>query len=249
MGEGINIFGLQIEICTFVEGVEIIEKLIQNKKPQLVVLANAHTLNLAHEQKEFKRVLQRAALVLRDGTGVGWAVKRKGILPQHNFVGTDFVPDFCKYTAKKGYRFFLLGAKPGVAEVAANKLEKLAPGVIITGYHHGYFKKNETDEIISRMNKTRSDILLVAMGNPRQEIWIERYMDKINVPVGIGVGALFDYLSGRVVRAPRLMLNAGMEWACRLVVEPKRLWKRYLIGNAKFIFRVYRESSIGNNTQ
>ena len=248
MGQKISIFNIPITICSFTEGARLIEKMIGAITPQLVVLANAHTLNLVHEKKEFRRVLQRAALVLRDGTGVGWAVKRKGIPPLHNFVGTDFVPDFCKYTSQKGYRIFLLGAKPGVAEVAANKLEILSPGIIIVGYHHGFFKKNETDEIIRRINKTSSDILLVAMGNPKQEIWIERYLDKIKVPVCIGVGALFDYLSGRVIRAPRWMLNAGMEWVFRLFVEPKRLWKRYLIGNTKFIIRVYRDSLNGNNT-
>jgi exopolysaccharide biosynthesis WecB/TagA/CpsF family protein len=248
MAEKVCVFDIPITICSFIEGVRLIEKIIRDITPQLVVLANANTLNLAHELKEYKKVLQSAALILRDGTGVGWAVKRKGIFPLHNFVGTDFVPDFCKYTCQKEYRLFLLGAKPGVAKVAANKLEKLAPGLIITGYHHGYFKKNETYEIISRINNTRSDILLVAMGNPRQEIWIERYIDKIDVPVCIGVGALFDYLSGRVIRAPRWMLNAGMEWVFRLVVEPKRLWKRYLIGNTQFIIRFYRELWNKRNT-
>jgi N-acetylglucosaminyldiphosphoundecaprenol N-acetyl-beta-D-mannosaminyltransferase len=248
MGEQISIFGILIEFCTFGEGVEIIEKLIRKKKPQLVVLANAHTLNLAYEQKEYKRILKKAALVLRDGTGVGWAAKRKGIPPLHNFVGTDFIPDFCKYTSHKGYRFFLLGSRPGNAEFAANNLEGLAPGVVVTGHHHGYFKDAEAHEIIQRINETRSDILMVAMGNPKQEIWIESYIDKINVPVCIGVGAFFDYFSGRVVRAPRWMLNTGMEWVFRLFVEPKRLWKRYLIGNTQFIIRICRELWNKRNT-
>lgn len=236
----VSIFGVPITICTLIEGINLIEDIIQKKKTKLVVLANAYTLNLAHEKSDYKNVL-RTGLVLRDGTGLSWAIKRKGILPLHNFVGTDFLPHFCKFTAHKGYRIFFLGARPGVAEAAAKRLESLASGLIIAGYYHGYFSEDSTDEIISRIEQTGSDILLVAMGNPRQELWIANNIYRLNVPVCIGVGAFFDYLGGRAARAPQWMLNAGIEWVSRLAMEPKRLWRRYLIGNVKFIMRVYRE--------
>ena len=236
----VSIFGVPITICTLIEGINLIEDIIQKKKTRLVVLANAHTLNLAYEKSDYKNVL-RTGLVLRDGTGLSWAIKRQGILPLHNFVGTDFIPDFCRFSANKGYRIFLLGARPGVAEAAAKKLESLAQGLIIAGCYHGYFSEDRTDEIISRIEQTGPDILLVAMGNPRQELWIANNIYSLNVPVCIGVGALFDYLGGRAARAPRWMLSAGMEWVFRLAMEPKRLWRRYFIGNVKFIMRVYRE--------
>jgi exopolysaccharide biosynthesis WecB/TagA/CpsF family protein len=244
MEEGVRIvtiFGVPITVCTLIEGITIIEEIIENKKPQLLVLANAHTLNLAYEQCQYKQILKEAGLVLRDGSGMGWAIRRKGVHPWHNFVGTDFIPDFCKYTAHKGYKIFLLGSRPGVAQVAAQKLESMAPGLAIGGHYHGYFPEDKTDEIINRINKTGADILLAAMGNPKQEFWIVNNLYRLNVPVCVGVGALFDYLSGRVTRAPHWMLNAGMEWIFRLLLEPKRLWKRYLIGNLRFIFRIYRE--------
>jgi len=179
---------------------------------------------------------------LRDGTGVSWAVKRKGIGSGHNFVGTDFVPDFCRYTSQKGYRFFFLGSKPGVAAAARQRLAALVPDVVVTGDHHGYFDDDRSPQIIDTINATRSDILLVAMGNPRQEQWIARHLDGLNVPVCIGVGALFDYLSGHVTRAPRWMLDLGLEWLFRLLLEPGRMWQRYLIGNIKFIIRNIREN-------
>lgn len=236
----VPIFGVPITICTLIEGINLIENRIQKKKTTIVVLANAHTLNLAYEKSNYKKVL-RTGLVLRDGAGLSWALKRKGVLPLHNFVGTDFVPSFCRLSANKGYRIFLLGSRPGVAEAAAKKLASLAQGLIIAGCYHGYFSEDRIDEIITRIKQTESDILLVAMGNPKQEFWIANNMRDLNVPVCIGVGALFDYLGGRAARAPQWMLNTGMEWVFRLAMEPKRLWRRYLIGNVKFIMRVYRE--------
>jgi exopolysaccharide biosynthesis WecB/TagA/CpsF family protein len=238
----IKVFDVPVTTCTFAAGVNLIETIIAKRKSQLVVLANAHTLNLAYDQSDYKKILQ-AALVLRDGSGLSWAMKRNGIRPMHNFVGTNFVPSFCKLTAHKGYRIFLLGARPGVAEAAAKKLESLAPGLIIAGYYHGYFPEDRTDEIISRIEQTGSDILLGAMGNPKQELWIANHIHRLNVPACIGVGALFDYLSGKVTRAPRWMLTARIEWIFRLAIEPKRLWKRYLVGNIKFILRVLKNSS------
>ena len=237
MEQQTRIFDVPITLCSLGEGVRLIENLMSDRTPKLVVLANAHTLNLAYEQEPYKRVLQSAALVLRDGTGVSWAVKRKGIGSGHNFVGTDFVPDFCRYTSQKGYRFFFLGSEPGVAEAARKNLESLVPDVVVAGEQHGYFDEDQSAKIIEIINSTRSDILLVAMGNPKQEQWIARHLDRLNVPVCIGVGALFDYLSGRVTRAPRWMLDLGLEWVFRLLLEPERMWKRYLIGNLKFILR------------
>jgi exopolysaccharide biosynthesis WecB/TagA/CpsF family protein len=237
----ITIFGIPFTICTLIEGVTLIEEIIANKEPQLVVLANTHTLNLAYEQSDYKQALKKASIVLRDGIGIGWATRKRGISPLHNFVGTDFIPEFCKYTAHKGYRIFLLGSRSGICQVAAKKLESLAPGIVISGYYHGYFPDEQTTEIVNQINETRADILLVAMGNPKQELWIASNLHRLNVPVCIGVGALFDYLSGRVTRAPRWMLKTKMEWVFRLLVEPKRLWKRYLTGNPKFVIRVYQE--------
>lgn len=238
----VSIFSVPISVCTLIEGIGFIEEMIDNGMPQLVVLANVHTLNLAYEQSEYRKVLMEAGLVLRDGTGVRWALKRKGVDALHNFVGTDFIPAFFKNTAHKRYRVFFLGSKSGVAEIAANRLVTLVTEVVISGVHHGYFPKDKTNEIIYKINKTRPDILLVAMGNPKQELWIAHNLHRLNVPVCMGVGALFDYLSERLTRAPNWMLTAGTEWIFRLLTEPKRLWKRYLIGNPKFIIRVWRET-------
>jgi exopolysaccharide biosynthesis WecB/TagA/CpsF family protein len=221
--------------------VGIIEEIIKRRRPSLIVLANAHTLNIAYEDMSYKQILRNARVIFRDGAGVEWALKIRGIPGLHNFCGTDFIPDFCKFTASKKYRYYLLGSKPDVCRVAAEKLDALAPGIIVSGYHHGYFPHEQTTEIVDRINKSRSDVLLVAMGNPKQEFWIWDNLDRLTVPACIGVGALFDYLSGAVRRAPPWMLRARMEWMFRLITEPRRLWKRYLVGNPKFIIRNHNE--------
>jgi len=236
-----TLFDIPLCLCTREDGIKIIEGIIGEGKPGLVVLANAHTFNLAYENRDYRGVLKRARAVFRDGVGVEWALARKGLPAHHNFAGTDFIPYFCKSTAGSGYRVYLLGARPGICELAARELESIAPGMIIAGYHHGYFSEHETEEIVARINRSQARILLVAMGNPKQEVWISENLERLTVPACIGVGALFDHLSGRLPRAPEWMLRAKIEWIYRLLTEPGRLWKRYLMGNPKFMVRVYRE--------
>lgn len=242
----IKIFGVPISLIEFNTAVKLVESLIQKRKSKFVALANVNTLNYAYQNKKYRQILQSADLVLRDGTGVKWAAKKMGADPKYNFVGTDFIPDFCRITADKKFKLYLLGARPGIAEAAAKALCRIAPGTIITGYHHGYFDKRKEQDIIKQINNSAPDICLIAFGNPKQEIWISENLENFNIPVCIGVGALFDYLSGRIKRAPKWMLDAGIEWLFRLFFEPERLWKRYLIGNPKFIFRIYQEIDTEN---
>lgn len=233
-----TLFGISLTSCTLLRGIRLIEDLIVKGTPQLVVLANVHTLNHAFENIKYRHALQKAALVLRDGVGVAWALKKGKIPPLHNFVGTDFIPAYCRNAAAKGRRIYLLGARPGVSRNAARKLSISAPGIVIAGCHHGYFPEEDTFEVIHQINASKPDILLVAMGNPKQELWISHNLHNLDVPVSMGVGAFFDYMSGAVRRAPQWMLDSGMEWIFRLLIEPGRLWKRYVIGNPKFIMRV-----------
>jgi len=157
-----TIFDVPFCVCRFKEGVGIIEEIIKRRRPSLIVLANVHTLNIAYEDMSYKQILRNARVIFRDGAGVEWALKKRGIPGLHNFCGTDFIPDFCKFTASKKYRYYLLGSNPDVCRVAAEKLDALAPGIIVSGYHHGYFPHEQTTEIVDRINKSRSDVLLVA---------------------------------------------------------------------------------------
>jgi N-acetylglucosaminyldiphosphoundecaprenol N-acetyl-beta-D-mannosaminyltransferase len=128
----------------------------------------------------------------------------------------------------------LLGGKPGVAEDVANKLSHNCPGLIIAGTQHGYFKAEDTQNILNQIKEAHPHLLLVAFGSPLQEIWIARHAEQLEGIITVGVGGLFDFMAERVRRAPHPIRKAGMEWAWRLAMEPRRLWRRYLVGNVVF---------------
>jgi N-acetylglucosaminyldiphosphoundecaprenol N-acetyl-beta-D-mannosaminyltransferase len=140
---------------------------------------------------------------------------------------------------------FLIGSRTGVAESAAVRLQERYPRLNIVGCAHGFFDKTpgsaENERVVEQINALRPNILLVGFGMPLQEGWLVNNWNQLDVDVGLTVGALFDYLSGELTRAPRWMTNNGLEWLGRLIVEPRRLWQRYLVGNPKFLYRVLRQ--------
>jgi exopolysaccharide biosynthesis WecB/TagA/CpsF family protein len=194
-------------------------------------------VNLACDDPTYHQTLQRADPVLRDGVGVEIGARLLKKRLAHNFVGTDFVPGLLRHLAPEPVRVFLFGAEPGIAERAADALRALGPYIRIVGTVGGY---GAFSRVADRVRAARPDVLLVALGNPLQERWIDEHQASLGVPVSIGVGALFDYLAGRVPRAPGWVLRLRAEWLFRLVVEPKRLWRRYVMGNPRFMWRVLR---------
>ncbi|MFT3809193.1 MAG: WecB/TagA/CpsF family glycosyltransferase [Micropepsaceae bacterium] len=201
---------------------------------------NAHTSNVAAKDAAFKAALD-GFLILNDGVGVDIAARRlHGHRFPENLNGTDFVPAYLQRT-QTPLRIYLLGGKPGIAEEAAAKLESLAPQHAIVGTRDGYFPPETTPGVVAAIAGTRPDILLVAFGNPAQELFIARHFDALGCRMAVGVGALLDFLSGRVVRAPGFFRAARMEWVWRLMREPGRLWRRYLLGNSQFLWRVIRK--------
>lgn len=240
VNDKVSILGVEIAVCSTGEAVAHIENFISTQKPHSLFIANAHTLNLGWIDPEYRQILNTADLVLNDGAGVSWAARRQGVTFKQNLVGTDFIPRLCALTEEKGYSYFFLGAAPGVAQAAGRELKGRYPGIKVAGVHHGYFSGEEEGEVLQEIRNARPDILLVAMGNPLQEKWIYRHRDELGGAVAIGVGALFDYLSGRVPRAPAWMRHLGCEWLYRLAIEPRRLWRRYVLGNPLFIWRVLR---------
>jgi N-acetylglucosaminyldiphosphoundecaprenol N-acetyl-beta-D-mannosaminyltransferase len=156
-----------------------------------------------------------------------------------NLVGTDLVPDIFTATAGRGYRYFLLGANRDSIECAARHCESSYPGWELAGYSHGYLDEEATSQVIERINAARPHLLLVGMGNPKQEQWIHRYRDQLRVPAAIGVGGLFDHWAGNLNRAPLWVRKLGYEWLQLLLQQPHK-WRRYIVGNPKFLFRMTR---------
>jgi N-acetylglucosaminyldiphosphoundecaprenol N-acetyl-beta-D-mannosaminyltransferase len=234
-GRALSVLGVPFTLCEFDVVVERVRDMLATGEAHQLVLANAHTLNLAYDDPAYHGVLSEADLVLRDGVGVELAARLAGVDVGHNFVGTDFVPALLEALGPDEVRVFLFGGHPGVTEEAARRLAARGSHVRVVGAAPGY---GAFERVVQQVHATRPDVLLVALGNPLQEQWIDEHLVQLGVPVSIGVGALFDYLAGRVPRAPRWVLRLRAEWLFRLLVEPRRLWRRYVMGNPRFVWRV-----------
>jgi alpha-1,3-mannosyltransferase len=206
----------------------------------LVAFANAHTLNLANQDNEYSAILKNF-LILNDGTGVDIASKWKyGSAFIENLNGTDFIPYYFTHSQKR-LRIFLLGAKPEVVEQSFLRCKALYPQLDFVGYHHGYIDITNNEALLLEIKATGANVLLVGMGNPLQEKWIHKNAHKTGVTLIFGVGALLDFIADRIPRAPVWIRQMHCEWIYRLLLEPSRLWKRYLIGNFAFLWRAWRE--------
>ena len=201
-----------------------------------IAFLNAHCVNVAAKDDSYSAALERAEMVLSDGIGVEIAARMEGSTIRENLNGTDFVPKLLAVAAKRGQSVFLLGGKPGTAERAANKLQQMTPGLRIAGTRDGY-SGAEDQAAIKQINASGADILLVALGVPLQELWIDRNFEALNARLCLSVGGLFDFLAGNVSRAPKFVRQARMEWGWRLLMEPRRMAKRYLLGNLVFLAR------------
>lgn len=202
-----------------------------------VFFLNAHCANLRACDRSYAAALARADMVLPDGIGVELAARMTGTNLTENLNGTDFTPALLRRAARQGLSVFLFGAKPGTAEAAARKLATTIPGLRIAGTLDGYDGAADSDRAVAAINASSADILLVAMGVPMQEMWIDRHLDVLSPRLVLGVGALFDFLAGNVRRAPGIVRKCRMEWGWRLLQEPRRLAKRYLLGNGVFLAR------------
>ena len=220
--------------------VNCIEYFIEQKRSARVYFLNAHCYNLSTTIKDYQVVLNASELVLPDGVGVLWAAKRLGLPHRENLNGTDFIPRLCDELPKRrgNLKIFLLGGQPGIAEQAGQKLALKHAGVTIVGTQHGFFQPDQNNAIIANINRLEPDIVLVAMGVPRQEIWIHENAAELKTGAIFAVGGLFDFLSERLPRAPMSIRKIKLEWAWRLLQEPTRLWTRYIVGNPLYISRV-----------
>lgn len=231
-----DILGVAVTAATADEAVAALDaRLTAGERVKLAYL-NAHTSNLAGRDHAFRETLTRFT-VLNDGVGVNIASRvLHGSGFPANLNGTDFTPYYLKHTHQR-FRLFLLGAQKGIAEEAAAKLLALAPQHSLAGTRHGFFPPEEAGAIAAEIQASGADLVLVALGNPGQELFIDRQFEAMGCRMAMGIGALFDFLAGRVSRAPAALRALRMEWVYRLGREPGRLWRRYLLGNPRFLAR------------
>ena len=243
-----TILGVPIWVGTASQAVTVLDDRFEVGNPSSVAFANSHALNVASRDDHFREVL-RKSIVINDGIGMDLAsLCLFGSPFPQNLNGTDFIPLYLRNTRHR-YRIFLLGGLPGVAERAKEYLSRGCPQHWFVGCHHGYFAVEDTHKVTNIIGASNADILLVAMGNPQQELWLSENLPATGCRLAFGVGALFDFLAGRAHRAPAWMRSARLEWLYRLIQEPRRLWRRYLVGNAQFIFRVLGQRFSGRTVR
>lgn len=238
----VDILGVHVHIISVDDLLNYI--IIACRQGQKVIISNAnvHAINLAYRIPWYRSFLNQSHIVFCDGFGVKWAAKFLHRRTLYRHTPPDWLPKLAEECVRHDLTLYFLGAKPGIAEKAAVILMSQHPGLKIVGTHHGYFDKSpdsvEQRKVINEINALKPDILLIGFGMPAQEEWLMDNWEKLNAHAALPVGALFDYASGTIRRAPAWMTAYGLEWLGRLIIEPRRLWKRYLIGNSVFILRV-----------
>lgn len=239
--EKIDFLGIKIAKANTEQIIDYILQYAVSGKKKIITYLNAHCFNLVHRDKEYRDILLSADIVYPDGMGVVWASRflGKGLPGRVN--AADFFEQFCKEAQDRKLSFYLLGGSKGTIKKMIERLQANYPQLKIYGFYNGYFSENEEIKIIDEINKQSPNILLVGLGVGKQERWIFRNLNKLDMNVVWAVGGLFNLLSGELRRAPHWMIKAGLEWFYRLIQQPKRLWRRYLVGNTIFILLVFRE--------
>jgi len=226
------------------EAINEIEKLILKREPSYIVTPNVDHIVKLETDVLFQEVYNNANLCLTDGMPLIWISKILGNPIKEKISGSDIFPKLCELSSKKGYKLFLLGANIGIAEKAAENLKNKYEGLSIVGTYSPTYgfeeKEDEINKIIEIVNKMQPDILAVGLGAPKQEKFIYKYREKLNVPVSLAIGATIDFEAGNIKRAPKWMQRIGLEWFYRLYKEPKRMFKRYLVDDMKIIKIVFK---------
>ena len=228
--------------CLSVEGLNAEVARLARRRGGIVLNVNAHCLNLCHGDEGLRRFFAGADVVFCDGVGVRLAARMLGGRLPERITYADWLPRLATLAEERGFTLFFLGARPGVAREAARRLRRFHAGLKIVGVRHGFFDHGggspENGTVVAEINAARPDILLVGLGMPLQERWLMENHHRLDVGVALTGGAVFDYASGRLRRGPHVLPDNGFEWLARLLVEPRRLWRRYLLGNPLFLARI-----------
>lgn len=232
----VDILGIQVASLTMSQAVAAAESYMDEKKGVMIATANAEMIMRANEDSELQDILNTAELVVPDGAGTVWAAHHLGADMPERVAGYDLAQNLLARAPQKKRRVFFFGSAPGVAALAKKKAEELYPGIDIVGVRDGYYKKDEEAAIIEEIKAAKPDLLLVALGVPRQEKWLRQNLSALQVPLGIGVGGTFDVMAGVMKRAPLWMQKAKLEWLFRGLLQPKRIGR--LMALPRFVCKV-----------
>lgn len=240
----VKFMNIEIDNLTMDEAIEEICRLVEEGIPSYAVTPNVDHMVKLETDQELMSIYRDASLVLTDGMPIVWAshLYRRPI--KEKISGSDLFPLLCKRAAERGYRMYFLGAAEGVADKAAENLQKSYPELQVVGTYSppiGFeYNHDEIGKIINTIRDLKPDILVIGLGSPKQEKYIYRYYKRMGIPFSIGLGASFDFAAGRIRRAPRWMSRNGLEWLFRLIMEPKRLFKRYVIDDRQIFKLIWK---------
>lgn len=232
----VKILDVDVASLTMDEAVATVERYMDEKKGALIATANAEMIMMADQDQVLKQILNQADLVVPDGAGTVWASNYLGVLMPERVAGYDLTQNLLARAPKQKRRIFFFGSAPGVAEKAKLKAEQQYPGIEIVGVRDGYFKKEQEADIIAQIKAAKPDLLLAALGVPKQEKWLNEHRKSLGVPVAIGVGGTFDVMAGVMKRAPLWMQKAKLEWLFRGLLQPKRIGR--LMALPRFVLEV-----------
>jgi N-acetylglucosaminyldiphosphoundecaprenol N-acetyl-beta-D-mannosaminyltransferase len=235
---------VRIDAVTFDEALDAVEALVAAGRGGAVFTPNVDHVMIAHEDARMRDAYSRVDLSLPDGMPLLWVSRLLGTPLPEKVSGSDFTPRLLERAAARGWRVFFLGGAPGVAAKARDRLVEQLPGLHVVGVDAPRFavtdSRESQRELVAAIRATKPDIVLVAFGAPKQEVWIDLARDDLGPAVLLGIGASLDFIAGTVPRAPRWMSSSGLEWLFRLWREPRRMWRRYLVRDSRFVLVVGR---------
>ncbi|MBI3307416.1 MAG: WecB/TagA/CpsF family glycosyltransferase [Candidatus Omnitrophica bacterium] len=225
-----DILGLKLHQISAGELQDFMDESLQTARKAVILYLNIHGVCLALEHQKMSHLINRAEIVFCDGNGIGWGLKILGQPVPDKIAVTRWIWKLAEFSAQKNHRLYLLGSKPGVAEETAKCLQAANPKLQIAGTHHGYFNRKgpENEQVLEDIRRTKPDIVIVGFGMPIQEEWIDENESRLNVPILMTGGAVFDYVSGKRGKVPGWMIRLHLEWLFRIYEEPKRLFWRYM---------------------
>ncbi|MBQ6659890.1 MAG: WecB/TagA/CpsF family glycosyltransferase [Lachnospiraceae bacterium] len=234
------ILNTYVNVISMEDTVAEVEKIIKAGKPVQHVVINASKVNLMREDRELRKIVNACPLINADGASIVWAAKKLGVPLRERVTGIDLFLNLVKLASEKGYKLYLFGAKEEVVTKVKAIFEEQYPGIQIVGYRNGYFTEEDEPEIVRDMAASGADMMFVAFSSPKKEYWVNKYLNQLNIPFVMGVGGSFDVVAGVTDRAPKWMQDHGLEWFYRFIQEPRRMWRRYVIGNAQFVKFTYQ---------
>ena len=251
MTQRVNILGVAVSAVNLESTADAVDALIRERKTSYICVAPVSTVVACQQDEAYRSIINGADIVTPDGMPVVWLARMQGHRDIRRTYGPDLMRHLCGQGQSKGWRHYFFGGTPVVCQRLEEYLKKEFPQIIVTGIYSPPFRGEavmESPEVIRAINAAKPDIVWIGLGSPKQDFWMHKHRSLLEVPVLIGVGAAFDFLSGAKPQAPRWMQGCGLEWLFRLLCEPRRLWKRYLIGNSLFIYYLIRSLFKKNRT-